>query len=139
MKIGELAKACDVSVDTVRYYEKQGLLAAMNRSEGGYRLFGQDAMERLRFIRKAQSLGFTLNEIHGLLDLKVSPESAVCGDVKTLTEHKRDLVEAKIRELQVIQQALSDLADSCCGGEAPATECTILDFLSRPADVNQAR
>lgn len=136
MKIGELAKQCNVSLDTVRYYEKQGLLAAIDRSEGGYRLFDQDAVERLHFIRKSKDLGFTLKEIRELLGIRVSPESYACGEVKALTDQKRELIEDKIRELQSLQQALQQLSDSCCGGQEPATECSILDFLSHSQTLN---
>lgn len=131
MQIGELAKVCDVSLDTVRYYEKQGLIAAIGRSEGGYRLFDQRAIERLSFIKKAKSLGFTLKEIQELLDIKVSPETFACGEVKQLTDSKRAAVEAKIQELEQIRQALQHLSDQCCGGTEPATACSILDALSR--------
>lgn len=92
MKIGELARQCQVSLDTVRYYEKQGLLASVDRSEGGYRLFDQEAVERLHFIRKAKDLGFTLKEIQELLDIRVSPESYACGEVKALTDQKRQMI-----------------------------------------------
>jgi MerR family Zn(II)-responsive transcriptional regulator of zntA len=136
MKIGELAKQCQVSLDTVRYYEKQGLLASYDRSEGGYRLFDKGAIERLRFIKKAKALGFTLKEIQELLDIKVRPEDFECSEVKALTNQKLAMVEAKIKELLNIQDALMRVSDRCCGGSEPATDCSILDFLSQDSSLN---
>lgn len=131
MKIGELAKRCGVSIDTVRYYEKQSLLFPSSRSESGYRLFSQEAVERLNFVLRAKALGFTLSEIKELLAINVSPENYECSEVKQLAEDKLQDIEAKIKELETIYHALKNIADQCCGGQEPATECTILDALSR--------
>lgn len=131
MQIGELAKSCGVSLDTVRYYEKQGLLFSVGRSEGGFRLFDGNALARLRFIKRAKSLGFTLKEIQELLDIKVSPENFECGEVKQLADTKLAGINAKISELMRIKSALQHLSDQCCGGSEPATECSILDALSQ--------
>ena len=130
MRIGELAKTCGVSVDTVRYYEKQGLMSSVHRSESGYRSYGHDAVDRLSFIHRAKNLGFTLNEIKELLTVSVSPEDYACSEVKQFTEEKLQQLEEKIRELQRIKYALQTLSDKCCGGDEPATQCSILDALS---------
>lgn len=130
MKIGELAKQANVSIDTVRYYEKQGLLQAAHRSASGYRQYDSHAFKRLSFILKSKTLGFTLKEIHELLDIKVSPDQYECAEVKDLAEAKLRDIEIKMNELKKMHSALSEISSLCCGGREPATACSILDSLS---------
>ncbi|PIE24242.1 MAG: Zn(2+)-responsive transcriptional regulator [Neptuniibacter caesariensis] len=131
MQIGELAQQCGVSVDTVRYYEKQQLLLPTGRSTGGYRQFGQQAKHQLSFIIKAKALGFTLKEIKELLTIKISPDSFECAEVKAMADAKLERIESKIKELQHMHQALTHISGQCCGGNEPATGCSIIDLISR--------
>ena len=128
-KIGELAKLANVSQDTLRFYEKHGLMQPTSRSEAGYRLYSPQDVHRIRFILSAKAVGFTLSEIHELLALEVTRDQASCEDVKQLVDEKILTVEQRIRELQRIQSSLQTLSDACCGGAEPATHCTILDTL----------
>ena len=131
MQIGELASKCGVRIDTVRYYEKQKLLIPSGRTEGGYRIYSDVALRELRFILRAKSLGFTLKEIQELLTLKVDRENQPCSSVKELAETKIKDIEEKLAELGRIHQALKGITDACCGGEEPATACSILDALDK--------
>ncbi|MCG8672544.1 MAG: Zn(2+)-responsive transcriptional regulator [Pseudomonadales bacterium] len=137
MQIGELAKRCSVSIDTVRYYEKQGLLKPEGRTPAGYRYYAGESLKCLQFILKAKSLGFTLREIQDLLQIRVSPEDYECAKVKQMAEDKLTNIEQKIAELKQIQAALKDVAESCYGGTEPATSCSIIDALSNHSE-NQA-
>ena len=127
--IGKLAHEVGVPIQTVRYYERRGLLAEPRRARSGYRLYDDEALRRLRFIRQAQSLGFSLSEIEELLALKVQP-GKTCADVRRCAREKIADVENRVAELQKIRQALSRLA-AACGGEGPTAECPILEALER--------
>ncbi len=128
LTIGKLAKACDVNIDTIRYYEGLGLLPPEGRTEAGYRVYNGESLNRLKFIRQAQRLDFTLEEIKELLNLRVS-DNAKCADVRQQAEAKITLVEAKEKELKKIKKALKELASACSKGDAPASECPILEKL----------
>ena len=129
MRIGTLASRAGVNVQTVRYYERRGLLDdPRNRSEG-YREYAGDTLDRLRFIRRAQELGFTLNEIAELLELRTDPNTTA-NAVKARAEDKIRRVESKIRDLEEIRHALVHLAGRCEGGSAPTSECPFLEELS---------
>jgi MerR family mercuric resistance operon transcriptional regulator/MerR family gold-responsive transcriptional activator of gol and ges genes len=127
MTIGALAKAVGVNVQTVRYYERRGLVVPMHRKDSGYRVYGGEALQRLRFIRNAQALGFTLREIAELLGLRVS-STARCGSVQVKALAKLDQVQHKVRELQKLARALRDLVESCQAGET-TDHCPILNSL----------
>ena len=128
MSIGELAERVHVNVQTVRYYERRGLLIPSARRPSGYRAYDAAAVERLRFIRRAQELGFTLAEIGELLELRLDPGSTA-ADVKRRAVRKIDEIEAKIDDLERIKDALSHLAGRCRGGRGPTGECPLLDAL----------
>lgn len=128
LSIGKLAKTCGVNIDTIRYYEGLGLLPAKGRTQAGYRIYDGDSINRLYFIRKAQRLDFTLDEIKELLDLRVS-DKGKCEDVRKQTEAKISLVEEKEKELKEIKKALKELSSACENGYAPASECPILEKL----------
>jgi len=130
MTRGEVAEKADVNPETLRYYERKELIPKPPRSDGGFRLYDDSYVDRLRFIKRAQELGFTLSEIKGLLDLRVG-EEATCRDVKAQAEDKLDEVESKIQDLKRIREALSTLADACEGGGGPTSECPILDTMER--------
>lgn len=133
MTRGEVADKADVNPETLRYYERKGVIPNPPRSDGGFRLYDESYVDRLRFIQRAQDLGFTLAEIKGLLELRVDDE-ATCQDVRTRAEAKLDEVEAKIQDLKRIRDALSTLAKTCAGNEGPTTECPILDAMEGTAN-----
>ncbi len=137
LSIGEIAKAAGVSVEAIRYYEKERLLDKPRRTEAGYRQYAPDVVRRLGFISRAKELGFSLDEIKELLRLRVSPNVS-CRDVRAKAEAKISLVEDKIVELSRIKAALEVLATSCTGGDAPTGSCPILDAIdlqTGPAEV----
>ncbi|MBS0278111.1 MAG: heavy metal-responsive transcriptional regulator [Proteobacteria bacterium] len=126
--IGQLAEQTSVSTDTLRYYEKIKLLRADRRSDAGYRLYGPDAVRIVRFIRGAQSLNFTLDEIRALLKLNTS-DQASCAQVLKLTEGKIAEAEAKILELKEIKKVLGGLIGQCPGDDTSIAACPILDHI----------
>lgn len=128
LMIGKLAREAEVTPDTVRYYEKEGLLAPARKSDAGYRLYDEDAARRLRFIRQAQQCGFSLTEIPELLTLKNS-DAACCKDVKSVAIAKKLQLEHKIRALQTMSGALSGLIAVCDDETRPLDECPILGAL----------
>lgn len=128
-RIGELAKLCDIKADTLRFYEKHGLMTPSHRSESGYRLYTPDDIARLRFILRAKAVGFTLNEIAELLSIELDKSNWACADVKGLVDSKLSQVEAKIAELMHFSSSLKSLSDACCGGPDSAEHCSILEAL----------
>src|SRR5438094_942257 len=129
LTIGHLAKETGVNLETVRYYERRGLLPKPPRSASGYRLFPAEAARRLRFIRRAQELGFSLREIRDLLSLRVLP-STRSAEIRTRAEAKIADIEAKIRTLESMKKTLRKLTKSCAGC-GPITECPILESLDK--------
>ena len=127
LTIGRLARAVGVNLETVRYYERRGLLPKPPRSGSGYRLFPAEAKRRLRFIRRAQELGFSLGEIRELLSLRVAP-TAKSADVRRRAQAKITDIEAKIRSLQSMKKALRELTQACSGC-GPVRDCRILESL----------
>lgn len=125
--IGQLAKEVGVNIQTVRYYERRRLLSPTARKPSGYRLYGDDALKRLRFIKNAQSLGFTLSEIAELLDLRVSSRTR-CGDVQKKAQAKLAQAESKVRDLQALARGLRGLITACQAGQ-PTERCPILQTL----------
>ena len=132
MTIGQLAKRTQLNVETVRYYERRGLLLKPPRSKSGYRQYPQEAITRIHFIKRAKELGFSLNEISELLSLRIDPDTT-CDMVKSRAGIKVADIEGKIAALQKIKLALVKLTKSC-RGTGPTSECPILDFLEAPAD-----
>ena len=127
LTIGELAAAAGVGRETVRFYERRGLIDEPPRSPAGYRRYSRDTVQRLRFIRHAQALGFTLAEITVLLDLRVDEVSA-CGTVEVRAREKLEQVETKIADLRRIGGALQRLVAKCQARE-PTSDCPILEEL----------
>lgn len=125
---GELAKRSGVNFATVRYYEKLGLLAEPPRSKAGYRMFSDESVKRLHFIKQAQELGFSLREIKDLLDLRITPE-ATTSDVRMRANEKIADIGDKIKRLREMKKSLEMLVKSCCD-EAAASECPILKNLN---------
>jgi len=133
MRIGELSKQTGFQVETLRFYEKQGLLSPVSRTESGYREYNKASLRELQFIKQAKSVGFSLNEISELLTLRVERDQHSCGDVKSIAERKIIQIDSKIRELDMMRKALHRITDACCGGLEPATSCTILNALESEA------
>lgn len=130
LTIGRFAKTGGVSVQTVRYYERRRLVVPLARRPSGYRLYGHEAVKRLRFIKNAQALGFTLREIAELLSLRVS-STARCGDVQRRAQAKLEQVEAKVWGLRALAKVLRDLIAVCKAGR-PTDQCPILRTLEKP-------
>lgn len=128
ISIGKLAKAAGVGVETVRFYERKGLLDAPARKDSGYRQYDDEAVERLRFIRRAQQVGFTLKEIHDLLNLRDSPD-ARRADVRDRATGKVADIDTKVRDLLAIRESLVNLLASC-EGDGPASGCPIIAALA---------
>jgi len=129
LTIGHLAKQAGVNLETVRYYERRGLLPRPPRSASGYRLFPAEAAGRLRFIRRAQELGFSLAEIGELLSLRVSRRTT-SADIRARAEAKIADVEEKIRSLESMKNTLWKLT-RVCDGCLPVAKCPILESLER--------
>lgn len=134
MTRSEVAEKAGVNPETLRYYEREELIPAPRRSDGGFRLYDESYVDRLQFIQRAKDLGFTLAEIKDLLDLRVDDE-ATCRDVKETAEEKIEEVEEKLRDLKRIRRALRRLADACSGEQGPTNDCPILDAMETDAAV----
>lgn len=117
--IGKVARMAGVSPDTLRFYETEGLLAPASKTAAGYRLYDNDAVRRLRFVKHAQACGFTLSDITELLTLK-SKDSACREDVRSLVIEKKLQIERRLQALQAMSRALDDLIRSCEGGRSSA-------------------
>jgi MerR family mercuric resistance operon transcriptional regulator len=127
MTIGQVARRAGVGVETVRFYERQGLLAEPARRASGYRQYDEGAVARLRFIKRAKELGFTLKEIAELLALRLDPDTT-CVEIRARAQAKLGDIEARIRDLEKIRQALLGLTASC-PGSGPTSACPILEAL----------
>ena len=127
-RIGQLAKQVGVPVSTVRYYERRGLLKADGRTEGNYRQYGEPALERLRFIRSAQAIGFTLDDVAVLLGLRDGSADA-CAEVQRLVEARITDVEQRLKEIRHVRRFLRAALKACQTSASPE-ECAILMKLS---------
>ncbi len=126
--IGSLSKGTGCKIETIRYYERIGLLPKPPRSQGGHRLYEEEHLKRLTFIRRSRELGFTLHEVRGLLRLVDGGEYS-CAEVKALTlDHVAEL-RRKLADLRKVKRVLEEMAAECDGGEVP--ECPIIDALYR--------
>ncbi len=128
-RIGELAKHFGVKADTLRFYEKEGLLSPSLRTPAGYRLYSEDDKRRLHFILRCKRVGFSLKEVDELLSLKVSSCKVTCREVKAVADSKIADVEERIVELERFRDSLRQLSEACCGGLESAEHCSILEAL----------
>lgn len=126
--IGKVARMAGVSADTLRFYEAEGLLAPVTKTTAGYRLYDNDAVRRLHFIKHAQACGFTLSDVKELLTLQ-NKDNTCCEDVRTLVIEKKLQIERKLKALQAMSRALDGLIKSCEGGLSPTNDCPILGAL----------
>lgn len=129
-QIGELAKRCGVTSDTLRFYEKNQLLVPASRSESGYRLYNEENQKQINFILKAKDLGLSLEEIKELLEIKLEATEHSCAEVKAITSAKLAIIDQKLLELTRIRLALKKINDVCCGHDNDdASHCSILEAL----------
>ncbi len=127
LTIGRIARDAGTGVETIRFYERQGLLAKPARTTSGYRSYAPEVVRRLRFIRHAKELGFSLREIKELLSLRVTAGKS-CSDVKSRAAQKISEIDRKMTSLTRIRRALVKLS-AACSGKGPASACPILDAL----------
>jgi MerR family Zn(II)-responsive transcriptional regulator of zntA len=130
LTIGKLAALAQTSTDTLRYYEREGLIKPADRSESGYRLYDKDSARRIHFIKQAQHCGFTLTEIRDLLVLR-NRDAACCGDVRSRAIEKKLQLEHKIKAMKSMSKALDHLIAECANEARPVGECTILAALEQ--------
>ncbi|MDR9892799.1 Zn(2+)-responsive transcriptional regulator [Pseudenterobacter timonensis] len=136
-RIGELARLADVTPDTIRYYEKQQMMDHEGRTGGGFRLYTENDLQRLKFIRYARQLGFTLESIRELLSIRIDPAHHTCQESKSIVQARLKEVEAKIEELQTMQRSLQRLNDACCGTAHTSLSCSILEALEQGASAER--
>jgi len=127
LTIGKIANEAGVGVETIRFYEKEGLLEKPSRRASGYRQYSQEAVERLLFIKRAKDLGFSLKEIRELMELRVEP-GATKADIRNRTMEKVKEIDGKIKSLQQMKRALEKLV-STCSGKGPVGDCPILEAM----------
>jgi MerR family transcriptional regulator, mercuric resistance operon regulatory protein len=126
LTIGALSKRTRVNVETIRFYERIGILAKPPRSAGGHRVYGHDQLMRLSFVRRSRELGFSLDEVRGLLQL-VDGGRYTCAEVKAITlDHLAD-IRRKIADLRSLERTLADVASRCRGSKVP--ECPVIEAL----------
>ncbi|MCU7939118.1 MAG: heavy metal-responsive transcriptional regulator [gamma proteobacterium symbiont of Bathyaustriella thionipta] len=127
LNIGQVAKETGITVETIRFYEKQGLIDTPQRTENGYRQYPQNTVKRVRFIQHAKDVGFTLKNIGELLSLRQEPGTS-CTDIKLRTTEKIEEVDQKIRDLTRIREALARMVMKCTGSNE-IRQCPILEEL----------
>jgi MerR family mercuric resistance operon transcriptional regulator len=135
LAIGTLSKRTGSNVETIRYYERVGLLPAPARSAGGYRLYGSEHVKRLTFVRRARALGFSIDEVRRLLDL-ADHRRRPCAEVRVLAGAHLADVRAKIADLQAMERALAETVASCAGGRN--AHCALIDALYRGSPTGPA-
>ena len=129
LTIGAIAKQAGVNIETLRDYERQGVVAKPPRTGSNYRIYPEDTVRRVRFVKRAQELGFSLREIKVLLALRAS-RGARCEDVRRQALRKIEEIEDKIRSLQAMKTVLGKLADECASTQGPVSDCPILESLN---------
>jgi len=129
LKTGELAKQTGVNIETLRFYEREGLLPQPPRRASGYREYPPESVQRIRFIHRSKELGFTLREIKGLLELRVDPETT-CAQVRKHAAEKISGIKQKITDLKAIERALKTLMDTC-SVSGSIDGCPILKHLEK--------
>ena len=132
MRIGELAKKSNCRIETIRYYEREGILPEPQRSDSGYRMYRQEHLEELNFIRHCRSLDMSLAEIKILLNFRHHPEMA-CNEIDLMLERHMAVVKERIVQMQQLEQQLKALR-RCCSKQRTVAECGILQSLNAVAD-----
>ena len=131
--IGKVAQLAGVGIQTVRFYERRGLIEEPPRKDSGYRLYSEEVVSRLRFIKRAKYLGFSLKEIADLISLRLDPSSS-CNDVKERAEGKIRDIEEKVKDLTRMKRALVELTNSCDEVAGTSRECPIFRSLDRESN-----
>jgi MerR family transcriptional regulator, copper efflux regulator len=131
LTIGQVAKLAGVGIETIRFYEREGIIEEPARSDSGYRLYADEIVTRLRFIRRAQELGFSLKEISELMALRVNPKEN-CSGVKKRAESKLEEIGRKISDLQRMRKILTEVTEACVASK-PISDCPILQCFDQKA------
>jgi MerR family transcriptional regulator, mercuric resistance operon regulatory protein len=134
--IGELSRRCQVIVETIRYYEKIGIMPNPPRTSGGFRMYSTEHLQRLSFIRRSRELGFSQPEVRKLLTL-VDEHKYTCDEVREMTEKQLLTVKNKIKDLRKLEKALTGMVSECDGGDIP--DCPIVDVLSAMPDAEKSQ
>ncbi|MDC3418636.1 MerR family transcriptional regulator [Aquibacillus salsiterrae] len=129
LSTSEVAKECDVNVETIRYYERRNLIPEVPRTESGYRVFSTDIVDRIKFIKRAQQLDFSLTEIKKLIGITENDSSFTAQEIQQFAENKLAEIESKISGLKNVQSILHDLLERC-SGKGSICECPIIQSLS---------
>ncbi len=130
MTIGKLAEAAGVGVETIRFYERKGLIKKPQRKDGGFRYYSDEEASRVRFVKRAQELGFTLREVKDLLDLQ-SKRKVTGSQVQKRAQEKITEIHKKISDLKQMEASLQRLAEVCGDGEQAIRECKIFDCFGK--------
>ncbi|NNM78535.1 helix-turn-helix domain-containing protein [Sphingomonas sp. ID1715] len=129
LAIGDLSRRTGVNIETIRYFEKVGLIAAPPRTDGGHRSYDESHVRVLRFIRSARELGFAPDEVRAILRLG-GPGAAHCDEVREIATHHLERVRAKIADLEELQNLIANAVEHCSGKATP--DCAVIDMLQRP-------
>lgn len=132
---GELARRTGVNIETIRYFENIGVLATPERTEGGHRVYDEDHVRTLGFVRRARNLGFTPQEVRAILALG-GPGKAGCGEVRKIAEHHLHQVRAKLADLVELERLLTGTVEHCSGKAAP--DCAVMDLIEESAAAETA-
>lgn len=129
----EVAKECNVNVETIRYYERRNLIPEAPRTESGYRIFSTGIVDRIKFIKRAQELDFSLSEIQKLISITENDSNFTSQEIQQFAEKKLAKIETKISGLKSVQSILHDLLERC-SGKGPICECPIIQNLSEEGE-----
>lgn len=132
MTIGKLAKAANVGVETIRFYERKGIID-QPKKQGGFRYYSEDIIAKINFVKRSGELGFTLKEAKELMDLKIRNQ-AKCDDILIKTEEKIEEINQKILDLKKMKKSLEGLANCCVDRDQPLSDCPILDCFIKVKD-----
>ena len=130
MSIGELSRQTGVNIETIRYFERVGMITTPARTEGGHRIYDEGHVRALSFIRRARELGFSPKEVRGILTLG-GPANACCDEVQEIAAHHLEQVRSKMADLAHIERLLASTIDRCSGDHAPA--CAVIDMIEGEA------
>lgn len=133
---GELARRTGINIETIRYFEKIGVLAAPERTEGGHRIYDEGHVRTLGFVRRARNLGFSPQEVRAILALG-GPGKAGCAEVRTIAEHHLGQVRAKLADLVELERLLAATVEHCSGKAAP--ECAVIDLIEESTVADAVR
>lgn len=133
---GELARRTGVNSETIRYFERIGMLSTPQRTEGGHRVYDEEHVRSLSFVRRARGLGFAPDEVRAILDLG-GPGKAHCGEVQDIAERHLEQVRTKIADLLEIERLLAATVERCSGGSDP--DCAVIDMIEHPEPVHSMK